>query len=116
MNIKPIKTKNDYQEALGRIERLWDAKKNTPAGDELEVLSTLIEAYEERHYAILPPDPIAAIKFRMEQLGLHQVDLAPLLGGRNRVSEVFKRRRRLSIRMMRMLHKKLAIPAESLLR
>ncbi len=115
MTIKPIKTKHDYQEALAKVETLWDARKNTPKGDALDVLTTLIESYEEKHFSILPPDPIAAIKFRMEQLGLEQADMAPYFGGRNRVSEIFKKRRSLSIRMMRMLHKNLSIPAESLL-
>jgi HTH-type transcriptional regulator/antitoxin HigA len=115
MVIKPIKTKRDYENALRRIGHLMDAKSNTPEGDELDILATLVEAYDKKCYPVLPPDPVEAIKFRMEQLGLSRADLAPYLGGRNRVSEVLNRRRSLSIKMIRELHKKLNIPAESLL-
>jgi len=115
MNIKPIKTKKDYESALKRIEELWDAKKNTPKGDELDVLATLVEAYEAKKFEILPPDPIEAIKFRMEQLELKKTDLAPILGGRNRVSEILGRKRNLTIKMIKALHKNLNIPAESLI-
>lgn len=115
MKIKPIKTKSDYEKALRRIETLWDAKKNTPRGDELDILSTLVEVYEERNYTILPPDPVEAIKFRMEQMELSNSDLVPILGGRNRVSEILKRKRNLTVKMIKSLHQKLNIPAESLI-
>lgn len=115
MTIKPIKTERDYRNALKQIEKLWDAKANTSKGDRLEVLITLVEAYEQKHYKIEPPDAIEAIKFRMEQLGLKQSDLAKYLGGRSRASEVLNRKRKLTIDMMRSLHKHLDIPAESLL-
>src|SRR5438093_11818362 len=88
MTIKPIKTERDYQKALKEIEKLWDAKPNTAKGDQLDVLVTLVEAYEQKHHRIDPPDPIEAIKFRMEQLELKPSDLADILGGRNRVSEI----------------------------
>ena len=115
MTIKPIKTERDYQNALKEIEKLWDAKPNTAKGDRLEVLVTLVEAYEEKHYKIEPPDVIEAIKFRMEQLGLKQSDLAKYLGGRSRASEVLNRKRKLTVDMMRSLRKHLDIPPESLL-
>ncbi len=115
MTIKPIKTERDYQKALKQIEKLWDAKPNTAKGDRLEVLVTLVEAYEEKHYKIEPPDAIQAIKFRMEQLGLKQSDLAKYLGGRSRASEVLNRKRKLTVDMMRSLRKHLDIPPESLL-
>jgi len=115
MTIKPIKTERDYQKALKEIERLWDTKPNTPKGDRLEVLVTLVEAYEQKHYKVEPPDPVEAIKFRMEQLGLKAADLAKILGGRSRVSEVLNRKRKLTVEMMRSLRKRLDIPAESLL-
>jgi HTH-type transcriptional regulator/antitoxin HigA len=115
MTIKPIKTERDYQNALKQIEKLWDAKPNTAKGDRLEVLVTLVEAYEEKHYKIEPPDAIEAIKFRMEQLGLKQSDLAKYLGGRSRASEVLNRKRKLTVDMMRSLRKHLDIPPESLL-
>ena len=115
MKIKPIKTERDYRTALKEIERLWDAKPNTPKGDRLEVLVTLVEAYEQKHYKVEPPDPVEAIKFRMEQLGLKSSDLAKILGGRSRVSEVLNRKRKLTVEMMRSLRKRLDIPAESLL-
>lgn len=115
MTIKPIKTERDYQKVLKEIKKLWDAKPNTPKGDRLEVLVTLVEAYEQKHYKIEPPDPVEAIKFRMEQLGLKSSDLAKILGGRSRVSEVLNRKRKLTVDMMRSLRKRLDIPAESLL-
>jgi len=115
MTIKPIKTERDYQNALKQIEKLWDAKPNTPKGDRLEVLVTLVEAYEQKHYKIELPDPIEAIKFRMEQLGLKQSDLAKYLGGRSRASEILNRKRKLTVDMMRSLREHLHIPAESLL-
>ena len=115
MKIKPIKSEADYQGALNTVRQLWEAKPDTPQGDTLDILTTLIEAYEEKHYAIAPPDPIEAIKFRMEQEGLSKTDVAPYFGGRNRVSEIFNHKRRLTATMMRKLHRELKIPAESLL-
>jgi HTH-type transcriptional regulator/antitoxin HigA len=115
MKIKPIKTKKDYEAALKKIEELFNAKPDTDEGDLLEILVTLVEVYEQKHYKILPPDPIEAIKFRMEQLGLKQSDIAEVIGGKNRASEILNRKRELTARMMRDLHKKFNIPAESLL-
>jgi HTH-type transcriptional regulator/antitoxin HigA len=115
MTIKPIKTERDYQRTLKEIDKLWEAKPNTAEGDRLDVLVTLVEAYEQKHYRIDPPDPIEAIKFRMEQLELKPSDLADILGGRNRVSEILNKKRKLTVEMMRSLRKRLAIPAESLL-
>ncbi len=115
MNIKPIKTEADYEAALARVETLWGAETNTPEGDELEVLFTLVESYEAKHHAIEPPDPIEAIKYEMECRQLKRKDLEPYLGSRSRVSEVLNRKRGLSIDMVRNLHKGLGIPLESLL-
>lgn len=115
MNIKPIKTKKDYKAALSRIEGLWGAKENTPDGDEFEVLFTLVEAYEEKHYPIPPPHPIEAIKFRLEQGEVDEKELTKILGGRSRKSEILSGRRKLSLNMIRALHKTLNIPAESLI-
>ncbi|APP09221.1 DNA-binding protein (plasmid) [Vibrio harveyi] len=116
MQVKPIKTVDDNRAALARIEQLWDAEPNTPEGDELEVLATLVEAFEDAHYPIAPPDPIEAIKFRMEQQGLEDKDLVPFLGTRSRVTEVLKRQRRLTINMIRKLHEGLRIPLDSLVK
>lgn len=115
MNIKPIKSKKNYEDTLKRIDDLWSAKKNTPEGDELDVLTTLVEAYEENNYKIVPPDPVEAIKFRMEQMGLNNSDLIPILGGRNRVSEILNRKRKLTVKMIKSLNQELNIPAESLI-
>jgi HTH-type transcriptional regulator/antitoxin HigA len=115
MNIKPIKTEADYDAALDEIERLWGAPLGTPEGDKLDVLATLVEAYEQKHHPIYPPDPVSAIQFRMEQLGLSRKDLEPYLGSRSRISEIFNRQRELSINMIRRLHKGLGIPLESLI-
>ena len=115
MNIKPIKTKKDYEAALKKIEGLFNTKPNTNDGDLLDVLTTLVEAYEQKHFKIAPPDPVEAIKFRMEQLGLKQSDIAEVIGGKNRASEILNRKRELTAKMMRDLHKKFNIPAESLL-
>jgi HTH-type transcriptional regulator / antitoxin HigA len=115
MNIKPIRTENDLRRALVRIDTIIDAKKGSPEFDELEVLSTLVEAFENQHHEIQPPDPVEAIKFRMEQQGLRNTDLVPIMGGKNRVSEVLSRKRPLSLNMIRRLHKSLRIPYESLL-
>ena len=115
MNIKPIKTKKDYDKALKRIEELWGAKENTPAGDEFEILFTLVEAYEERHYPIPPPHPIEAIRFRIEQGTIDEKELTKMLGGRSRKSEILSGKRKLSLSMIRTLHKKLKIPVETLI-
>src|ERR1700759_478823 len=111
--LKPIRTKADYKRALSEVERLWGAKSGTPKGDRLDVLATLIDAYETRHYPMDPPDPIEAIQFRMEQ---RRKDLEPLIGTRARVAEVMNRRRSLSIEMIRRLHEQLGISAEVLIR
>ena len=116
MNIKPIKTKADYRASLKEIETLMMAKLNTPEGERLDVLVTLVEAYERKHYAIDLPDPIAAIKFAMEQRGLSVKDLVPMIGATNRIYEVLNRKRPLSLKMIWRLHKNLGIPAESLIR
>jgi HTH-type transcriptional regulator / antitoxin HigA len=115
-SLKPIRKKKDYEAALKEVERLWGAKLGTKEGDRLDVLATLIDVYEAAHYPVDPPDPIEAIKFRMEQQGLSRKDLEPLIGTRTRVAEVLNRRRSLSIGMIRRLHKKLGISAEVLIR
>lgn len=115
MNIRPIKTKRDHANALKRIEQLMAAKANSPEGDELDVLVTLVEAFEARHYAIDAPDPIAAIQHRMEALGMERKDLEPLLGSKSRVSEVLNRKRKLTMDMVRTLHVKMNLPAEALI-
>jgi HTH-type transcriptional regulator/antitoxin HigA len=114
--LKPIRSKADHRNALAEVERLWGAKSGTPPGDRLDILATLIDAYEDEHYPIDPPDPIEAIKFRMEQLGLRRKDLEPLIGTRTRVAEILNRRRSLSIAMIRRLHDRLGIPADVLIR
>ena len=116
MNIKPIKTTADYEAALKEIERLFEAQVGTPQGDRLEVLTTLVEAYEDKHFAIPAPDPIEAIQYFMESRDLTRRDLEPYLGSRARVSEVLNRRRPLSLEMIRELNKGLGIPAEVLIR
>ena len=114
MDIQPIKNEKDYDQALADIEVLWGAEEGTEKGDKLDVLLVLAENYEEKHHQISPPDPIEAIKFRMEQQGLTRKDLEPFIGGRGRVSEVMNYRRGLSISMIRSLHANLSIPLESL--
>jgi HTH-type transcriptional regulator/antitoxin HigA len=114
--IKPIRTKRDYEAALAEIERLWGAKAGTSDGDRLDVLATLIDVYEAEHYPMDPPDPIEAIKFRMEQQGLTRKDLEEIIGTRTRIAEVLNRRRGLSIAMIRRLHERLGISAEVLIR
>jgi HTH-type transcriptional regulator / antitoxin HigA len=114
--LKPIRTKADYQEALSEVERRWGAKSGTREGNRLDVLATLIDAYEAEHYPMEPPDPVEAIKFRMEQQGLSRKDLEPFIGTRTRVAEVLNRKRSLSIGMIRRLHKHLGISAEVLIR
>ena len=115
MTIAPIKTARDYDRTLTRIEQLMEAKPGTKAGDELDVLTTLIEAYEAKHHEIYPPDPVDAIKFRMDQLGMTRKDLETVLGGRGRVSEILTKKRNLSLEMIRRLHRKWHIPLESLI-
>jgi len=116
MNVSPIKTMQDYKRALNRIEALWGAEPNTTEGDEFDVLATLIHAYEGEHFPIEAPDPVEAIKFRMEQQGLQAIDLVPMLGQRSRVTEVLNKQRKLSISMIRKLNKMLNIPLESLIK
>jgi len=115
MDIRPIKTESDYRETLREIETLMTAEPGTKAGDRLDVLVTLVEAYERRHFPIDLPDAVEAIKFRMEQRGLTIDDLVPAIGRKNRVYEVLTRRRPLTVRMIRALVKEFNIPAESLL-
>ena len=115
-NLKPIRSKADYDKALKEVERLWGARSGTSNGDRLDVLATLIDVYEAQHYPMELPDPIEAIKFRMEQQGLTRKDLEPLIGTRTRVAEVLNRKRSLSIAMIRRLHERLGIPAEVLIR
>jgi HTH-type transcriptional regulator/antitoxin HigA len=114
--VRPIRTEADYEAALAEMERLWGAPAGTPDGDRLDVLATLVDAYESQQYPMDPPDPIEAIKFRMEQQGLTRRDLEALIGTRTRVAEVLNRRRGLSIHMIRRLHETLGIPAEILIR
>jgi len=115
MDIKAIKTEGDYNQSLKRLEAIFHAQVDTKEGDEAEVLSILIEKYEDEHYPIEAPDPIEAIKFRMEQMEMSKKDLAQILGYKSRVSEIFSRRRKLTLKMIRNLHDKLKIPYESLL-
>ncbi|MBF0293848.1 MAG: helix-turn-helix domain-containing protein [Magnetococcales bacterium] len=115
MEIRPIKTEQDYDNALAEVERLMDAAPDTPEGDRLDLLTTLIETYESRHYAIDIPDPIDAIKFQMEQMGLSRKELEPFIGSRARVAEILNRKRHLSLEMIRRLHKGLKIPASVLI-
>lgn len=116
MEIKPIKTEADYEAALKEIEYLFDAEPGTPKGDHLEILSTLVEAYEDKHYDIPAPDPIEAILYFMESHGLNRADLEPYLGSRARVSEILNRKRPLTLSMIQRLHAGLGIPAEVLVR
>jgi HTH-type transcriptional regulator/antitoxin HigA len=115
MKIKPIKTKKDYELAMTRLETLFDAKKGTSKGDELEILTLLIEKYEDDNFPIDLPDPVEAIKFRMEQLGLTQTDLAEVVGQKSRASEILNRKRKLSLEMIRQLHNSWHIPTEVLI-
>lgn len=115
MTIKPIKTKKDYQSALERLEKIFNAKKGSTEGDELEVLSILIEKYEDEHFPIGFPDPIEAIKFRMEQLGYNQTDLAKVVGLKSRASEILSKKRKLTLDMIRLIHDNLKIPTEVLI-
>jgi len=116
MDVTPIKTKRDYRRALKEIEGLMDAKRGTPEGDRLDVMVTLVEAWEAKHYPLDLPDPVEAIKYHMEQQGLAPRDLMPYIGSRNRVYEVLNRKRPLTLRMVWRLHQGLGIPAESLIK
>ncbi len=116
MEIAPIKTRRDYNRALKEIEGLMDARRNTPEGDRLDVLVTLVEAWEAKHFPLDLPDAVEAIKYHMDQKGLAPRDLVPLIGSRNRVYEVLARKRPLTLAMVRRLHEKLGIPAESLIK
>ena len=116
MNIKPIKTHEDYEAALRRIENLMTATEGSPEGEELEVLTILVEAYERKHYPLDLPDPVEAIKFEMEQKNLTVKDLEPMIGKSNRVYEILNGKRTLTLEMIRNLHEQLNIPAESLIK
>jgi len=116
MDVAPIKTKRDYRRTLREIEGLMHAKRNTPAGDRLDMLVALVEAFERKHYPLDLPDPVEAIKYHMDQNGLAPRDLIPFIGSRNRVHEVLNRRRPLTLKMVWRLHQGLGIPAESLIK
>ena len=116
MNIKPIKTKKDYEKALKKIETLFNAEPNTPNGDRLDVLAALVESYEERHFPIDFPDPVDALNYWIESRGLERKDLEPYIGSRGRISEVLNRKRSLSLAMIRELNEHLHIPAEVLIK
>jgi HTH-type transcriptional regulator/antitoxin HigA len=115
MDIAPIKNQRDYRRALKEIDGLMTAKRNTPQGDRLDVLVTLVEAWERKHYPLDLPDPVEAIKYHMDQNGLAPRDLIPFVGSRNRVHEVLNRKRPLTLKMIWRLHRGLGIPAESLI-
>jgi HTH-type transcriptional regulator/antitoxin HigA len=115
MDIHPIHTEKDYQHALTRIEKIFDAKPGSQQGDELEILGILVEEYEKNHFPIEVPKPVEAIKFRMDQLDISQQDLAHLLGSKSRASEILSGKRSLSLRQIKVLYKKLGIPAEILI-
>lgn len=115
MDIKVIKREEDYQQALKRLENIFDSAIDSPEGDEAEILSILIEKYEDEHYPIGAPDPIEAIKFRMEQMDMNKSDLAKIIGYKSRVSEIFSKKRKLTLQMIRKLHDKLKIPYETLI-
>ena len=115
MEIKPIKTEQDYRQALERLEIIFDATKGAAEGDELEVLGILIDQYENEHFPISLPDPIEAIKFRMEQMGYNQSDLANIIGLKSRASEILNKKRKLSLDMIRQLHHRLNIPTDVLI-
>lgn len=116
MEIKLIKTNKDYQQALARLEEIFDARPNTAQGDELEILSMLIEKYEDKQFPIEFPDPVEAIKFRMEQMGMNQSDLSEVIGLKSRASEILNRKRKLSIEMIRKLNSAMHIPIDILIR
>ena len=116
VEVTPIRSQTDYEDALKEIERLWGAKSGTLDGDRLDVLATLVDAYENEHYPMDPPDPVEAIEFRMEQQGLTRRDLQRLIGSRTPVAEILTRKRDLSVAMIRRLHDGLGISAEVLIR
>ena len=116
MEIKPIRTKTDYRAALKEIETLMSARAGSPEGERLDIMVTLVEAYEKKHYPFDLPDPVEAIKFRMEQMALAPKGLVPMIGQINRVYEILNRKRPLTLQMIRRLHRKLGIPAESLIK
>ena len=115
MAIQPIRTSAGHDAALARIEALWDARPGTPEHDELEVLSVLVSAYEDEHWPVLPPDPVDAIKFHMDQNGFRQKDLAGVIGSVSRAWEVLNRRRPLTVEMIKAIHAAWAVPLESLI-
>ena len=115
MKIKILKTEEEYNQALSRLKIIFDAPAGSKEGDEADLLGMLIEKYEDEHYPIDAPDPIEAIKFRMEQMNMDNNDLAKIIGYKSRVSEIFNRKRKLSLKMIRNLHEKLKIPYESLI-
>jgi HTH-type transcriptional regulator/antitoxin HigA len=115
MDIHPIRNERDHARALKRVEKLWGARPGSAAAEELEVLATLIDVYEAKHHPIDPPDPIDALVFRMEQMGLSRADLVPIIGSRSRVSEVLNRRRELTIAMIARIRDKLGISADTLI-
>lgn len=115
MTIHPIHSKSDYENALNRIEAIFDAKSGTSEGDELEILGILVEDYEKRHHPIDAPDPVEAVRFRMEQLGLTQRDLGVMVGSKSRASEILSGKRTMSLRVIRILSQSLGIPADVLL-
>jgi HTH-type transcriptional regulator/antitoxin HigA len=115
MKMKVIKTEEEYNLALKRLEEVFDAVEGTPEGDEAELLAVLVEKYEDEHYPIKAPDPIEAIKFRMEQMNMDKKDLAKIIGYKSRVSEIFAKKRKLNLKMIRRIHHKMKIPYESLI-
>ena len=115
-DLKPIRTEADHEAAMAEVEKLWGAKSGTPEGDRLDVLATLIDAYETAHYPMDPPDPVEAIKFRMEQQGMTRRDLEDIIGSRTRIAEILNGKRGLSIAMIRRLHDRLGISADVLIR
>ena len=116
MNIKPIKTDTDYREALKRLDDIFDAPQGTPESDEADILGLLIDEYEKENYPIDAPDPIEAIKIRMEEMNLKQIDLVPEIGGKSSVSEILNRKRKLTVDMIRKLARRLHLPAELLIK
>jgi HTH-type transcriptional regulator/antitoxin HigA len=116
MQIKPIKSDRDYRRSLKEIDRLMDSRSRTPEGDRLDVLTTLVEVWEQKHHAIDAPDPVAAIRFAMEQHGITRRDLEPLIGSRARVAEILNHKRNLTLPMIRRLHDELGIAADALIR
>jgi HTH-type transcriptional regulator / antitoxin HigA len=116
MNIRPIKTEEDYQIALNRLEEIFDAQVGTPESDEADILGLIIDEYENKHYPIEAPDPIEAIKIRMEEMHLKQIDLVNEFGGKNRVSEILNKRRKLTVEMIRKLTTRLNLSASLLIK